>query len=107
MRRYPGHLIAPMLAAVLIAGSVGLVIGVPRERASAPAISTDEQPADAAGLEREPASASALSEGRPAAAASADPRLDIKCRIYLPSCRRWIALRAQKNGRLVHSAERQ
>jgi hypothetical protein len=97
---------------------LGLATGLRREPVSTPFALKGELGAAEAAVKRAPADPLIASKQRAPADLTAPPKgqltgtvpskasLNIRCRISLASCRRWIALR-ERNGRLfVHSAQR-
>src|SRR5262245_53349202 len=106
MRQRSGQLIAPTLGAVLVAGSVGLAFGLRHKPASAPFVVKDETAAVAGAVNRERAVPSVASRRQPTATIRPDPPFEVKCRIGLASCRKWVALQERKGLLLVHNARR-
>src|SRR5262245_61426284 len=100
------HLFTQALNALLFVAFTGLVIGLWREPAKS-AFTLRGEPSAAAGtLKRLPAASSAASPLKPTATKAADRPSEIKCKIGLASCRKWIALQKQKGRPPAHSAQR-
>jgi hypothetical protein len=103
MRR-SGQYFALGLGAVLLAATVGFAIAPWRAPARTLAVSKGEPAATAP--KRKPADGPIASKGKPTAREPAHPPIEIKCRISLASCRKWIALQEEKGRVLMHSAQR-
>jgi hypothetical protein len=105
MRQRSGQLLAPtrVLGAVLVTLGVCVATGLRREPPSPPVVSNGEPVAAAAALKPGPTAPSVAGD-RPAVAKAAVPTLEIKCKVGLASCRKWIAL--QEVRLLAHSAAR-
>jgi hypothetical protein len=108
MQQRSGRLLAPTraLGAVLLAVGVGLAIGLRGQPGSTPSVLRDEPAAPASPLKREPAAPSVASNGWRTATTPAAPSLEIKCRIGLASCRKWVALQERKGRLLLHIPQR-
>ena len=108
MRQLSGRLFAPAaLGTVLLAVGVGLAGGLRREQAGTAYVRKGEPAAVAAPLKRVPSPTSNIAKKAPPTATTSTERpSEIKCRIGLASCRKWVALR-ERNGRLfTRSAQR-
>lgn len=106
MRRRLRQSFAPMLGAAFLTLGISIAAGLRREPASPQFVLKGDLGTTEVALKREPADPPVAAKGQLTATVPAKPRLYIRCRIRLASCRRWIALQ-ERNGRLlVQSAQR-
>ncbi|MBO0765087.1 MAG: hypothetical protein J2P50_10930 [Hyphomicrobiaceae bacterium] len=106
MRRRLRQSFAPMVGAVFLTLGLGLATGLRREPANTPFVLKSDPGATEAAFKRAPADPSVAVGGWLTEIVPAKPRLNIRCRTSLASCRRWIALQERNGWLVVHSAQR-
>jgi hypothetical protein len=106
MRQLSGHLFAPAaLVAVLLAVGVGLAVGLQREPAGTAYVRKGE-PTTAAALKRQPSPPSSAAREPSTPTRPTERPVEIKCRISLASCRKWVALQERNRRLFTRSAQR-
>jgi hypothetical protein len=108
MRHHSGRLLALAcaLAPVLAAVGLGFAMGLHRPPTGGHSVLNGKPAVAAAPLQPEPIAPPAAWKVQVTAIARPALPLEIKCRISLPSCRKWVALQERKGRLLVHSAQR-